>query len=128
MWTSPNCFTRFILNQFGHVTITHVKMAKEAIFFCCLLLLFAKPSASDAFANIFDDVSSCKDVCRNTYTPHTYEKVNDWVFQCTLWKLISTNFFSREDQVIQIFSFNYFWKTSLLNCISIYFIVYIFIS
>lgn len=66
----------FILYLFGHVTNSHVKMAKEAILFVCSLLIIAKPSTSDAFSDIFDDVSSCKEVCRNTYTPHTYEKVN----------------------------------------------------
>lgn len=58
------------------MTIQHSKMATKKSGFAYLLLFLTISTASCTLSDIFDEVASCKEVCRNTYTPHTYEKVD----------------------------------------------------
>lgn len=68
--TIRECFS-----QLWSCDVQHIKMATKQIVgvFFLIFVNFAKGSVFDG---ILDDVSSCKEVCKNTYTPHTYEKVN----------------------------------------------------
>lgn len=47
-----------------------IKTLKLIIFF----VFISNLSASDVFERFLQDVSQCKEVCKNTYSPHTYEK------------------------------------------------------
>ncbi|KAL4236606.1 Transmembrane protein 59 [Mactra antiquata] len=51
-------------------------MATKIFVVGSFLFFFANFAHSSVFDSIFDDVSSCKEVCRNTFTPHTFEKSN----------------------------------------------------
>ncbi|WAR22744.1 TMM59-like protein [Mya arenaria] len=49
-------------------------MAIKIICGCIFLLFLFTLASCDVFDSILDDVASCKQVCHNTFTPHTYEK------------------------------------------------------
>ena len=53
-------------------------MADKSICVGLFLLIFSQLVTGDVFDSILDDVTSCKQVCHNTFTPHTYEKVSEF--------------------------------------------------
>ena len=62
----------------GHViNVLQSKMATKMLQLLVFGVLIIHIASSDIFDKILQDVSPCKDVCRNTYTPHTYEKVSE---------------------------------------------------
>lgn len=50
-------------------------MAKTVEVFFVIGLFLSVISASSVFDRVLDDISTCVDDCKKTYSPHTYEKV-----------------------------------------------------
>ncbi|KAK3592051.1 hypothetical protein CHS0354_019306 [Potamilus streckersoni] len=49
-------------------------MATKTEVLSIFLWLFLSLTKADVFESVLGDVKDCKDVCKNTYTPHTFEK------------------------------------------------------
>ncbi|KAH3698293.1 transmembrane protein 59-like [Dreissena polymorpha] len=49
-------------------------MATKLFCFGAIVFVLVPSTVCDVFDSILDDVSSCKQACKNTFTPHTFEK------------------------------------------------------